>query len=105
MNGNTDALRLGLDVLSSGDSVSFLGIPSKKVILDIVKEIICKGITIKGITGRKVFGTWYQCENFLLRNGKLIEPILTHLLEMKDIEKGFSLMENNRAAKVLLNVN
>lgn len=105
MSGNPDALRLGLDVLSNGGSVSLLGIPSEEVTLNIAEQIIFKGITIHGITGRKMFETWYQCESFLLRKGKLIEPILTHCLDMKNIEEGFTLMENNQAAKVLIQIN
>ncbi len=105
MSGSPAALNLGLDVLGNGGIASLLGIPSKEVILDIAKQIIFKGITIHGITGRKIFETWYQCENFLLKNGKLIEPILTHCIDMKDIEEGFSLMENDQAAKVLIQVN
>jgi len=105
MSGSADALHLGLDVIGNGGSVSLLGIPTKKVPLDIANKIIFKGITIKGITGRKVFETWYQCEKFLLKNGKLIEPVITHYFDMEEIEKGFYLMENNKAAKVLLNIN
>lgn len=105
MSGNPDALCIGLDVLSHGGSASLLGIPLKKVTLGIAEQIIFKGITMHGITGRKIFETWYQCESFLLRNSKLIEPILTHYLDVENIEKGFTLMENNQAAKVLVQIN
>jgi len=58
----------------------------------------------RGITGRRMFETWYQCESFLLKNGKVIDPIITHVLDLEDVEKGFMEMEANKAIKVLLKV-
>lgn len=105
MSGNINAIKIGLDVLCNGGSVSFLGIPSREIPLNLAEEVIFKGITIHGITGRRMYETWYQCQNFLLRNGKSIEPIITHTFNMEDANEGFTLMENNKAVKVLLHVN
>jgi len=104
MSGNSQSLRLGLELLSNGGSVSLLGIPSREVSINLAEQVIFKGITIHGITGRKMFETWYQCESFLLKSGKVIDPIITHVLDFEDIEKGFIDMEANRAIKVLLKV-
>jgi len=71
----------------------------------LAEEVIFKGITIRGITGRKMYETWYQCENFLLKNGKTIEPVITHYMDMERIEEGFLYMESNQAVKVLLEIN
>ena len=104
MSGNSQSLRLGLELLSNGGEVSLLGIPSREVELDLAKQVIFKGATLRGITGRRMFETWYQCESFLLKNGKVIDPIITHVLDFEDAERGFLEMEANRAIKVLLKV-
>lgn len=104
MSGNGQSLRLGLELLSNGGEVSLLGIPPREVELNLAEQIIFKGITIRGITGRRMFETWYQCESFLLKNGKVIDPIITHVLDLEDVEKGFMEMEANKAIKVLLKV-
>lgn len=102
VSGNAGALRMGLDLLSNGGTASLLGIPEREVPINIAEEIIFKGITIHGITGRRMFETWYQCQSFLLRDGKSIDPIITHTVSIDKIEDGFHLMENNMAAKVIV---
>ncbi len=105
MSGNAGAIRLGLNVLCNGGAASLLGIPSREIPLNLAEEVIFKGITIHGITGRRMFETWYQCESFLQKCGKLIEPIITHRIGFDDIEEGFVLMEQNKAVKVLIDIN
>lgn len=105
MSGNMGAIKLGLDVICNGGAVSMLGIPSGDIPLNLAEEVIFKGITIHGITGRKMYETWYQCESFLLKYGKCIEPIITHQLSIDRIEEGLLLMEKNQAVKVLIDIN
>ena len=105
MSGDTGAINLGLDLLSNGGSASLLGIPSDDISLKLSEKVIFKGITIKGITGRRFFETWFQCENFLINYGKLTDPIITHSFDMENIGAAFSLMEKNNMGKVLLNIN
>lgn len=104
MSGNDKSLRMGLDVLCNGGSASLLGIPAGEIAIDLAEEVIFKGITIHGITGRRMYETWYQCESFLLKHGSSIEPIITHVMDLDDVEQGFLKMEKGEAAKVLLKV-
>jgi len=102
MSGNPNGLRLGFRLLNSGGTASLLGIPEGAVSINISDDIVFKGITIHGITGRRIFETWYQCESFLLKEGKVVDPVITHYVTMDNIEDGFTLMEKNMAAKVLV---
>jgi threonine 3-dehydrogenase len=104
MSGNKGSIKLGLEVLSNGGTASLLGIPAGEMPFNLAETVIFKGITIHGITGRRMFDTWYQCDNFLQRNGNLIDPIVTHTLDLNEVEKGFELMEQNKAVKVLLEI-
>lgn len=104
MSGNAGALHLGLDVLCNGGIVSLLGIPSREISLNLAEQVIFKGITLHGITGRRMYETWYQCESFLKTSAKSIDPIITHTLKLEEAEKAFLMMENNEAVKVLLEI-
>lgn len=105
MSGSASSIGLGLDLLCNGGIVSMLGIPPKEIPINLAEQIIFKGVTMHGITGRKMFETWYQCESFLKRSGRIIDPIITHTIAFEDIENGFLLMEQNQAVKVLAEVN
>jgi len=104
MSGNKQSLRMGLNVLSNGGSVSLLGIPSEAISMDLAEDVIFKGVTIHGITGRRMYETWFQCESFLLKHGSCIEPVITHVMDLDDVEQGFLKMEQGEAAKILLKV-
>lgn len=102
MSGNPDAIRDGFSVLRSGGTAAMLGIPSNEIELDLAKLIIFKGTTILGINGRRMFETWYQMENLLLSGRLELEPIITHVLEMNDFEKGLKMMQTGEAIKVVI---
>ena len=79
-----------------------LGIPSNEIQLDLAKLIIFKGTTILGINGRRMFETWYQMENLLLFERLELDPIITHVLEMNEFEKGLKMMQTGEAIKVVI---
>lgn len=105
MSGNYSAYKDALSVLRMGGTFSLLGLPSGKMEIDFAKEIIFKGIIVKGIIGRKVFETWDQME-MLLKNGlskKLISGgFVTHKLKLEEFEKAFQLIKDGEAYKILL---
>ena len=59
-----------------------------------------KGATVYGVSGRKMYETWYQTRA-LLAGGKVdIGPIITHRLPLEGFEQAFELMLAGEAAKV-----
>ena len=103
-SGNNQALNQGLRVITPGGRISILGIYEKRVTIDLNKEIIFKKIRIYGITGRKVFSTWYKTSRFLTDGLVDPSPIITHRFSLKDYEKGMKLMKDGKCGKVILNV-
>lgn len=102
MSGNPHAIRQGFEMLRNGGRYSMLGVPSKPMELDIAKSIIFKGATVNGITGRRMYDTWYK-SSALLKSGKLdISPIITHRFKLEEFEKGFELMNAGECGKVIL---
>ncbi len=103
-SGNTQALNQGLKTITPGGRISILGIYEKSVSIDLNKEVIFKKIRIYGITGRKVFSTWYKTSRFLSSGLVDPSPIITHQLSLKDYEKGIKLMRDGKCGKVILKI-
>jgi threonine 3-dehydrogenase len=105
MSGNYGAYRDAFDVVRMGGTVALLGIPEGDLKLDFAREIIFRGLTVKGIIGRRVFGTWETMRN-LLRDGladELIDSGIVSLeLPLKDYEQGIRAILNRDAIKVIL---
>ena len=69
--------------------------------IDLANEIIFKGIRVHGITGRRLFSTWYRLAG-LFKAGLNIKPIITHTFPMNDYAKGFELINSGQCGKVVL---
>src|SRR5947199_8982327 len=65
MSGHPLAIRQSFKVLRNGGRVSLLGIPSSMIELDLANDIIFKGATVLGISGRLIFDTWYRTRRIL----------------------------------------
>jgi len=105
VSGNGAALNAALDVAAPGAIVALLGIPGGPVELDLGAKVVMKGISLLGVTGRRMYETWFQVEAFMLKNPELIDKIITHILPVKDFAKGFDLMEDGACGKVVLDFN
>ena len=103
-SGNPVGVKSGLRLLRSGGWAALLGIPPREISFNLAEEIIFKGITIYGINGRKMFETWYQCENFLTRQRLNLDPIITHEIPFEEFQSGFELMLAGKAIKVIFDL-
>ncbi len=102
MAGHPSAIKQGLRLLRNGGVASVLGIPAGELTLDWAHDVIFKGITIKAINGRRMFDTWFQSQNFMLRNPAAVDRLVTHRLPFEDFERGFDLLHEGEAVKVVL---
>ena len=103
MSGHPSALNQGFSALRYGGFAAILGIPSKPVPeFDLANHIIFKGVTVYGVSGRKMFDTWYQTSALLVTGKVDVRPIITHHLPLADYEQAFDLMISGAAAKVAL---
>ncbi len=104
MSGNAHAIRQGFTAMAGGGTAALLGIPGKPIEIDLSNEIIFKGATVHGINGRRIFETWYQMEALVLSGRLQLNPIITHVLEMDQFEKGIEMMQSGEAIKVVLKI-
>jgi threonine 3-dehydrogenase len=103
MSGNPRAFNDMLDCMYHGGKIAMLGIMPKGAGCDWDK-IIFKGLTVQGIYGRKMYETWYKMTQLVL-SGFPLGKVLTHQLPIDDFQKGFDLMEQGKAGKVVLSWN
>jgi len=104
MSGSPMAVRQAFEMLTPGGRVSLLGILEKPMELDLNNAVVFKAATVYGITGRRMFQTWYQVKG-LLSNPDFrdkIALIITHRIPMRDVAKGIDLLNFKQAGKVAL---
>ena len=103
VSGNVSAFAEGLKTVTPGGRVSLLGIfKEEKVPLRLNEDVVLKGIKVYGITGRKIFSTWYQSTQ-LLSSGKLnLDPVITHKFPLEEFEDAVKLMSQGMCGKILL---
>lgn len=101
MSGAPSALHLAFRSVKNGGRVTLFGIPRGQVCFDLPNEIIFKGIRVEGVTGRRLFGTWYRMAG-LLKAGLNVRPVVTHTIPMSDFKKGFELVQSGECGKVVM---
>ncbi|MDA8441804.1 MAG: L-threonine 3-dehydrogenase [Peptococcaceae bacterium] len=102
MSGAPLSIAQGLKLLQNAGQMSVLGIPAQKVTLDITKDVVFKGVTLKGITGRAMYQSWYIARG-LLESGKLnVQPLLTHSFGLAEYQQAFAVMIAGNSGKVTL---
>ena len=101
MSGSSPALHQGPQAVTNGGRVSLLGTHTVPATLDLSQEVIFKGIRIYGITGRRLFDTWYRT-TALIEEGLDVSPIISHRLPLEDYAKAFDLVASGHAGKIVL---
>lgn len=101
MSGAEAALHTGLRALTNGGRISLLGTHAKPATIDVSAEMIFNGIRVYGITGRRMWETWYRT-TALLEEGLDLSPIITHRLPLERYAEAFELVAAGHAGKVVL---
>lgn len=102
MSGNAKATQQAFEMLRFGGSIAMLGTPARPYELDMAADVIFKGATVHGITGRQIWKTWYQSRAFLA--GGLVDPhpVITHHLPLAQFDEAFRLMNEGKSGKIVL---
>ena len=102
MSGSAPGIRSAFEIVRPGGEVALLGIPSGDVGLNLSEAIIFKAVTVRGINGRLMFETWYQCERFLLDHKLDLMPLITHRFPFHQYKEAFEVLERGEGVKVIL---
>lgn len=102
MSGSPAALSSMVEGMNHGGKIALLGLYSEPVSIDLSKAIL-KGITFKGIYGRKMYDTWHKMIA-MLSSGLDVGAIITHHLPFESFEQGFAELNAGKACKVVLDL-
>ena len=96
----TECADIGIiTVMRNGGKISLLGISNLPVPMD-MNKIICKGLTMQGIYGRKM-DNWHQM-SYMVQGGLDLTPVITHRFHYTQFEEGFAAMNSGKSGKVIL---
>jgi threonine 3-dehydrogenase len=103
LSGHGAAYKDMFAVIRLGGEISLLGLPRGDIAVAFTPDVVFKGVTIRGITGRKIFSTWI--EMLALLQGpfaKTAQRIVTHKFPLKKFEDGFNTKLHGEGLKVVL---
>jgi threonine 3-dehydrogenase len=100
MSGNKEAFNNMIAHMNHAGKIALLGfLPSDTSIA--WNDFIMKGLTIKGIYGREMFGTWYKMIT-MLQSGLNIKPVITHEFSIDDYQNAFDILASGESGKIIL---
>ncbi len=102
MSGAESAIDQGFKVLKPGGEVAVLGVAGRPIHLDWDHHIVFKGATVKGITGRRLWETWYQARGLVFSGAVDLSQMVTHRYRLEDFEQAFATMASGESGKVML---
>ncbi len=103
-SGAAPALQQALQVVRPGGGVHLLGLYSSPVTLNLSDDVIMRGITLYGITGRRMFQTWYQMGGILRSQHMNLKPLVTHRFPLDEYEKALETVRSRQCGKVVFDV-
>ena len=87
-----------------GGRVNLLGTPSRATEVDFARDVIFRGLTLYGVTGRRMYRTWDEMQR-LLRSGQLDPcPVITHRFPLDRIADAIQVIKDGAAGKVILEI-
>ena len=103
MSGAPSAINDALHVLRPGGTMCALGLPGKRGITleEYSGDLVFKGLTIKGIIGRRMYETWYRMLA-MLRGGLDVEWVITDEAPLAEFRTVFGKFDRGEAMKVVL---
>jgi len=87
-----------------GGRVNLLGTPSRPTEVDFARDVIFKGLTLYGVSGRKMYRTWHQMRRFLQAGQLDPRPVLTHRFPLARIADAIQVIKEGQAGKVILEI-
>jgi threonine 3-dehydrogenase len=102
LSGSPRAVQDGLKSLRMGGDLVLIGTSNEKSTIDLAKDVVFRAVHIHGVTGRKLWDTWYKMKGLFASGNLDVAPIVTHVLPFEDYEKGFELMDSGNCGKVVL---
>lgn len=100
--GNVSLIESAFRALCKNGRFTLVGLPSQKLSLDLTNAVIYKEANINGVTGRKMYETWYQCSRILEKGDMDLDSVIGGVYDMKDYSRAFADIIAGKPGKMLL---
>ena len=102
MSGAPAAIDQGFALLKPGGDAALLGVAPGAFTFDWNHHIVFKAAHVMGISGRRLWQTWYQGRG-LIRSGAVdLSPMVTDRFSLEDFHDAFERMASGDSGKVML---
>jgi threonine 3-dehydrogenase len=102
MSGAPAAIDQGFALLKPGGDAALLGVAPGAFSFDWNHHIVFKAAHVMGISGRRLWQTWYQGRG-LIRSGAVdLSPMVTDSFSLEDFHDAFERMASGDSGKVML---
>jgi threonine 3-dehydrogenase len=101
-SGAAPAIRQGFQLLRDGGEAALLGIPDRPIELDWAKDLVFKGVTVRGIVGRRLWDSWYSTRDLLAGGLVDLRPVVTHRFALADFDQAMDTMQSGESGKVVM---
>jgi threonine 3-dehydrogenase len=101
-SGSARAIQTGFSLIRKGGMVVLVGLPSEPVVIDATDSVIYKEAWITGVTGRTMYGTWFECQK-VMESGRFdLSQIIAAKYSFDDFERAFEDAIGGIPGKVIL---
>lgn len=104
MSGSADALRLCIGAVRSAGRISVLGLSPEPVAVDWSEAVVMRGVTIAGVTGRRLWQTWRDATRLVGRGRVDLGPLVTHRFTLDHLPEAIEAAAGGHAGKVLVGI-
>ena len=87
-----------------GGRINLLGTPSRATEVNFARDVIFKGLTLYGVTGRRMYDTWDVMRRFLASGQLDPRPVITHRFPLDRMADAIQVIKDGQAGKVILEV-
>lgn len=102
MSGAPSAIDQGFSLLKPGGEAALLGVTPGPLTMDWNHHLVFKAAKVAGISGRRLWQTWYQARG-LIRSGAVdLSPMVTHRFPLEAFDQAFAAMASGESGKVML---
>jgi threonine 3-dehydrogenase len=104
MSGVPAAIHQAFALVRPAGRVHMLGVPARPMEFDFATELVFKGVTVYGVTGRRMYDTWHQMSRFLRAGTFNPAPVITHRFPLERFEEAIAAIRSGAAGKVIFEI-
>lgn len=102
MSGAPSAIEQGFTLLKPGGAAVLLGVAPGPFTFDWNHHIVFKAARVYGVSGRKLWETWYQLRGLIRSKAVDLQPVVTHRFALKEYDQAFAVMASGESGKIVL---